>query len=253
MRLAFAAVIVFVIGACGDGDGQLSADAAAPDAATDGPLQYSMQVFARPWVPAEPEPLVVLIDGELADPDGNTRAQVERTYSSSAEARTKTMAIEVYLGDTLIAARTDRPGECSVLFDDFGAILNEFVSWCLLDNGEVRFGSIECESATGTGAGDGFCAARCSPSATMDTCADDRCGLVVKLADPYYAHVDCVPVGDRAVGESCSIDADGYDDCVEGAGCHEGTCRAWCWTANECGQQTCTPIPLITDGFGVCT
>jgi hypothetical protein len=93
------------------------------------------------------------------------------------------------------------------------------------------------DTVSDTGTGD----AACDPFASPTGCAKgEKCAIVLSLVgDP--PRLDCVPDGDKLVGEACNYlrDApDRYDDCAEGGFCYDdlGTrvCEKMCWETGGC-------------------
>lgn len=96
---------------------------------------------------------------------------------------------------------------------------------------------------------------RCAP--------DEKCTWVVSAEEPTGA-LACVPDGTVPADGACTLAATGIDDCVHGAVCIDGTCRALCDLSRgphgdcEAGAACQAHEGLFAEGFqppvvGVCT
>lgn len=104
----------------------------------------------------------------------------------------------------------------------------------------------------------------CSVVAQTGCDTQERCGIIWESVAPPDGRVRCLPVGSRALGESCSINWDiGVDDCQKGLLCWEFTaddprCVQICTTLNggNCTAGTCVELVDVFECFdlhgGVC-
>ena len=76
--------------------------------------------------------------------------------------------------------------------------------------------------------------------------------------DPIFGVLDCAPVGVLPVGEACALGPPGldtgYDDCVAGAVCVDGTCAAFCYAGGPTcsGGTVCEALPGAPEDVGAC-
>lgn len=215
--MRFLAVLV-VAAACGDGSTTTLIDA-------DGGVTLTLQaVHAEPAERAAPAvATAVWIDGVQGD-----LASFEYPGRDVALATPHTLELRA-AGVVLATHHVDaRDFDCLQEVPDAkmaGA------AYCVYESGDIRFADDRAGGMnSGFCIGDGFCRAECYP--LQPGCgAGQHCSSRVTSRAPFASHLGCVPVGARALHETCALidDAAGaYDDCADGLLCVEGTCEALC-------------------------
>lgn len=214
--------LLIVCAACGGG-------AAIPDAGPDAaPPDAGFRVRVRAFVSGDAGAqiagedvidYVTVVDGEAAA--AAVRVDVTGVYGGAS-------AMTMQVGGD--CDRDCGPGNYVARTEDV----------CIMGSGEVRRAAIECDSPVGGCVGDLFCRPRCSPT----SCTGARCGLLHRGG----GWLDCVAIGARAEGETCTIDAGGVDDCGDRLACVDGVCAAMC----PCTVGVCTPIAGASPEVGVC-
>lgn len=150
-----------------------------------------IEVFARPLT-------TVRIAGE-------PRAYYDEIVGSS---QLGSLEIEVEaLIEGRVSDRATATFDCSTCFDSSWDRVS--VSFCAFESGELRFAAITCRGPNGVCTGDGFCLGGCGVCGV-----GEKCGLARVPWSPEHGWLACAPVGIKVNGEECSIDADGFDDCV---------------------------------------
>ena len=89
---------------------------------------------------------------------------------------------------------------------------------------------------------------QCDPLLQTNCNAGEKCSWIIDQDNPPIAHIGCAPDGTIASGQQCSPPVAGplgFDACVKGSVCHEGTCEAICdhdGGLPACGaMQACVP------------
>lgn len=139
---------------------------------------------------------------------------------------------------------------------DYFPFTSEATYQCVAPSGQLGRGVPTCENgevgelfSTGTG---------CEHTCFVFGCpADFHCGTFLAHQEPDLIQYNCVPVGEVAVGESCSFGDSGLSSCEEGSGCIDGTCKWFCNNPGEkgqCGEALCMESPVIAwvGGWGIC-
>lgn len=222
-------------------------DAAIPGDDAQG-FVYSLDVYALPGM--EPPPVTVSIDDTAT-------SEVLDAFETYSVAATKRYHIVTRYRGNVISRLERGPSECEV-FESFGGMWTEsHTGVCLMPNGELRIDYTGCTSSTGGGIADWFCdAPACWPA--QDGCDRGlRCGRVIANANPLLSHLQCVPIGTVPVGGSCDTgtpgEHTGYDDCVPGAVCLNGTCERFCGAAADCApDEYCLPVPGLLGEARTC-
>jgi len=238
-------VAVALLAACSDGDGAAPdatpIDAVPIDASTEwtGPYEFWAGVSA----PDHPD---IRIDGE-------PRFELTLHLDGEPAPQSRTVLVENVVGGVVasswaidVGCYSPYPG-CGedYAYSDFHVML------CAFESGELRWDWTTCHFSYGACYGDGFCFDRC----TRYPCPSSlRCGLDRVDGDPGHGWKDCVAIGPRALGESCTIDAGGIDDCGVGLYCVDGTCRAACHlNIPGCDAPwSCTQLEGMSPGVLAC-
>ncbi|MDB4957442.1 MAG: hypothetical protein JWO36_5011 [Myxococcales bacterium] len=124
---------------------------------------------------------------------------------------------------------------------------------CEYDNGEFRIEFADAATADGGGClGDAFCPPRCGTSATYTGCpTGTHCTSRVTSVDPFASYLDCAPIGNKQLGDACTLIADpagAYDDCADQLLCASGTCQALC--SDACAS--CDYVPGHAPELRIC-
>tara|TARA_R110002073_G_scaffold336458_1_gene533612 strand:+ start:15143 stop:15682 length:540 start_codon:yes stop_codon:yes gene_type:complete len=146
------------------------------------------------------------------------------------------------------------PSNCSIVHptnETCGSTLcGEFyVCQCIEDLGEWAVTIYDC-----------YCF-DCTPVTQQHCEQGEKCGQLVESGDPFLAKTTCLPNGTRGDGDPCSFGepgaTTGFDDCVAGYHCNDGTCAQICApeSPDQCqgkGESCITDTYKFGDEFGVC-
>ncbi len=77
---------------------------------------------------------------------------------------------------------------------------------------------------------DGSVGLACNPLTQQGCQSGDKCGWIVDQDMPPVGHIGCSPPGIAAVDQACTLEngTTGASNCVQGAECIRGVCRAMC-------------------------
>ena len=229
---------VLLAGCSGGGD--VVPDATPPDAELpDLTVDWTGDFV---WtIGASGEPAVVRIDGEVRD-------ILELHFDGEAAARERTVLVENVVGGVVASTYLLR-GDCEQDCGPYTAWLR-WDSLCTYSSGELRVRGLGCEGPNAWCSGDAFCAPRCGRGGCP---GNERCGIDRVEAVPTHGWLDCVPIGARAEGESCTIDAAGIDDCGAQLYCLDGVCRQQCFIEEACdAPTTCVHIDGMSPDVMAC-
>jgi len=117
----------------------------------------------------------------------------------------------------------------------------------------IRIVALWCLLFTACGQGAGTVDAQRTVDTPALFCGGDPCNLLIQtgcctghkctfVSDSFsepYGHIDCPPIGTVAIGGHCRYTStlSRYDDCVQGAFCHDGICK------QICGLDGTVPCP----------
>lgn len=232
MRKGFAALVLVLAGSCDGGDEVV----VLPDAGTAawGPIDYEARVYPQGGSLGA---LQARIDGQLTDVAA--LQFVDPVSFTNARIR-----VELVDGQTVVDSLVLDPARDSASCPYNGGAAEIHHQVCGYDHGELRLFAIDLRDSASGCVGDWFCLPRCD----QYTCgAGTKCGSSFASADLRFSRVDCVPAGDRLVGDACtwSEGAGGrfVDNCVTGSMCVEGVCRAQCIDGACPSGTACTRIP----------
>jgi hypothetical protein len=237
-------VIVAVVLAGWSGGDDVAPDAAPPDA--------ELPDLAAEWtgdfvwtIGAGGEGAVVRIDGEI-------RGELELHFDGEAAARERTVLVENVV-DGVVASSYVLTGNCREDCGPYTAWLR-WDSLCAYASGELRLQGSGCEGPNAWCSGDAWCWGPCGPHLVGLGCPDDeRCGIDRVDAVPTHGWLECVAIGPRADGETCTIDAAGIDDCGAQLYCVEGVCRPQCWIEEGCeAPATCVHLDGMSPNVKAC-
>jgi len=210
--------VLVLLAACSAGD-ELAPDpgldAAPPDAEADWLGEFTWNVY----VGAEA--------GAVIRIDGVERTELALVLDGEAAARTTAVVVENVVGG-VVASRATLRGDCDAdcPSEDYGWT-TRVDDLCAYATGEIRFQGGLCESTHGACFMDAWCLPKCGGPFT--TCPTDlRCGLDRVDGDPTHGWHACVPIGTGALGDACTIDAAGIDDCGVALYCIDGVCAPAC-------------------------
>jgi hypothetical protein len=96
----------------------------------------------------------------------------------------------------------------------------------------------------------------CDPVAQTGCTAGEKCTAVVSEQDGSLRRTTCVANGNRLEGQQCTSDPDnGFDNCVAGLFCVQGTCQPVCEVGADVPGCFCSQFAGVFDdreGVGVC-
>ena len=232
---------------------------ATPIDAYSAPVEFQLRVTE--YLDYENPEIGMTVDGVHVVPEEYSLA-LSRTFSSYQEAQDTPIDVETWYGERRIFHWVVWPGVCEACIRPAGQTPTvELMGLCLEPSGELRFGSSSCSFPWGNGChADAFCDPPCYPfpdSWLHCYPADQGCGLVVSVAEPFYGHFDCVPAGQVSIGQSCVRGAPGldtgYDDCAVGGVCIDDVCREVCAENRPCSDgSSCELFPHMRFALGAC-
>jgi hypothetical protein len=238
------AIVAVLLAGC-SGGGAVAADAALDAASPDAPGDWDGDFFWRVRVGATPDQILpsVSIDGV----SGET---FETQFAGEAASRAETVIVESFVdgrpGDRIVMAQ-----DC----DDFPWVYyGREDELCAYSSGELRrqIGTCATSPEGGGWHSDYLCSPKCNPRSCG---ADARCALDRVDGDLTHGWRACVAIGPRALGESCTIDAAGIDDCGVALYCLGSVCRRACTLYEqdtECPGERCDQVPGMSPGVLAC-